>query len=175
MESTQTPQFQRVRADTATVAWPLRIWFDGACPLCAREMAALDSADVHGRLDLVDCAPAGFGDPLLVAAGVPVSELGRLIHARDAEGHWYRGIDVFVLAYAAAGLHGTARFWSQPLLRPLWDRIYPWIARHRLRLSRLGLTRPWGWLIERAARRALARSASCSKGVCELPKRPGAA
>ena len=62
----------------------------------------------------------------------------RLIHARDADGRWLIGVDVFEAAYRAAGLELIARVWGSRRLRPLLERLYPWVARHRQRLSRLG-------------------------------------
>ena len=150
-----------------SVAWPLRIWYDRRCGLCRREMHALAEFDVRGRLQLVDCSAPGFEDPELRAAGVSTAEAMRIIHARDADGRWLRGVDVFVAAYAGMGVTRMARVFAHPRLRPLWDRLYPWIADHRNGLSRLGLTAPYGWLVRHAARRALARSQACADGTCE--------
>jgi hypothetical protein len=63
------------------------------------------------------------------------------IHARDAAGRWFRGVDVFEVVYDVAGFTRLARLLGSRRLRPLLDRIYPWIAANRYRLSRLGLFR----------------------------------
>jgi predicted DCC family thiol-disulfide oxidoreductase YuxK len=68
------------------------------------------------------------------------------IHARDAGGRWLRGVDVFVVAYRAAGFKTLARIYESRLLRPLFDRLYPWIADHRYLLTRAGLPRLFHWL-----------------------------
>lgn len=152
-----------------TAAWPLLIYYDASCPLCREEMHALKDHDAQGRLQLVDASPPGFTDPDLERAGITRAELMRLIHARDADGRWFIGIEVFELAYAAAGLHGIARLWANPRLRPAWERLYPWVARCRQPLSWLRLNLFYGWLVRRAARRAQARAAACTSGRCELP------
>lgn len=58
-------------------------------------------------------------------------------------------------------------------LQPLWAVVYPWIARQRMLLSRLGatsaLTRVLHRLHERAAKKALAQSEHCKDGTGELP------
>ena len=43
-------------------------------------------------------------------------------------------------------------------------------ARNRMALSKIGFTAAFGWLVERAAQRALARSKGCEDGVCERPE-----
>ena len=150
-----------------SVTWPLRVYYDRSCGLCRREMHALAEFDAQGRLQLVDCSVPGFEDADLAAAGIPVAEAMRIIQARDARGRWLRGVEVFEAAYAGVGLQGVAAMFAHPWLRPIWDRVYPWIARHRYALTRLGLTAPYGWLVRRAARRALQRSRACHDGVCD--------
>lgn len=154
-----------------TIAWPLRIYYDRNCPLCARELHALSDHDVLGRLELVDCSPAGFCDEDLERAGITPRQAMNLIQARDAEGRWIHSVAVFEAAYGAVGLERMARMWAHPWLRPVWDAIYPWVARHRMRLSALGLDRPFGWLVRRAAARAATRTRGCvdSEQLCQLP------
>lgn len=150
-----------------TVSWPLRIYYDHSCPLCRQEMHGLVAGDRSGRIELADCSAPGLADAEAVRADFGVAEMQRIIHARDAAGVWYRGVEVFVIAYDAVGLTGMARMWSHPWLRPLWERLYPWFARNRMRLSRFGVAAAYGALVRRAAERAAQRSAGCRDGVCE--------
>jgi predicted DCC family thiol-disulfide oxidoreductase YuxK len=142
--------------------FPLTIYYDASCPLCATEMHALRDQDHACRLRLVDCSAPGFDDSALAAGGFPRELLMRRIHARDAAGEWYSGVDVFVLAYRGAGIEPVARAFAHPWLRPVWDRLYPWIAHHRTSLSRLHLTGIVAWFVRRSARRSLARAERCS-------------
>jgi predicted DCC family thiol-disulfide oxidoreductase YuxK len=146
--------------------FPLTIFYDRSCPLCSQELHAIRDYDRHDRLRLIDCSPPGFHSEAAAAAGVSAFDLMHQIHARDAAGRWYRGVDVFIIAYRAAGIEAVARLWAHPSLRPLWDRLYLWIARHRMILSRLHLNAAFGWFVRRAARRAEARSRACGDGVC---------
>jgi predicted DCC family thiol-disulfide oxidoreductase YuxK len=125
----------------AAVRFPLTIFYDASCPMCATEMRVLKSRDTQGRLNLVDCSAADFDESVL--AGMPIRrrDLMTLIHARDARGRWFVGIEVFEIAYRAAGLETLAGVWGSRRLRPLLRRLYPWIARHRQVLSRLGFNR----------------------------------
>ena len=121
------------------IQFPLTIFYDASCAMCAGEMHALKELDADGRLALVDCSPPEFDDQALAQGGFCRADAMTLIHARDADGRWLIGVDVFEAAYRAAGLTAIARVWGNPRLRPLLDRMYPWVARHRQTLSRLGL------------------------------------
>ena len=124
---------------TCPVRYPLTVFYDASCPMCASEMHALRDLDKQGRLELVDCSAPEFSDDGLIAERVTREALLARIHARDARGRWLVGVDCFEAVYRAAGLEGAARLWAHPRLRPLLGRLYPWIARHRQILSRLGI------------------------------------
>jgi len=126
---------------------PLTVYYDQSCPLCATEMDALRELDWRGRLQLVDCSGAGFDDRATAGEGVTREAMMIRLHARDPEGRWLKGLDAFEAVYAAAGLDRAARLWAHPGLRLVLDRIYPWVARHRQSLSKLGLHRLVGPLI----------------------------
>lgn len=119
--------------------YPLTIFYDASCPMCASEMEALKARDRDGRLELVDCSAAAFDETVLAGTPIRRDDLMTLIHARDAHGRWLVGVEVFEIAYAAAGLEMIAGVWGSRRLRPLLRRVYPWIARHRQVLSRLGI------------------------------------
>jgi predicted DCC family thiol-disulfide oxidoreductase YuxK len=147
------------------VAYPLTIYYDASCPVCATEMNAIKAHDPQHRLTLVDCSADPMADGAPAQAGIPRAVLMQAIHARDANGVWLRGDEVFAAAYGAAGLNAMARLWSHPRLRPLWEALYPWIARNRQPLSRLGAPRVIGRLIAIASRRQVVRM-PCSDSVC---------
>ena len=136
--------------------YPLTIFYDASCPLCATEMHALRELDKAGRIELVDCSAREFSDEGLRAEGITRDSLMRRIHARDAHGRWVAGMDAFEAVYRAAGLEAAAQLWSSPRWRPLFDRLYPWIARYRQLLSRLGLHHLVARLIRGAASRRAA-------------------
>lgn len=147
------------------VAYPLTIYYDASCPLCATEMNAIKACDAHQRLTLVDCSTDPMIDGAPAQAGIPRAALMQVIHARDANGVWLRGVEVFAAAYSAAGVDAMTRLWSNPRLRPLWEVLYPWIARNRQSLSRLVAPRVIERLIAIASRRQALRS-RCVDSVC---------
>ncbi|MGH8052075.1 MAG: thiol-disulfide oxidoreductase DCC family protein [Arenimonas sp.] len=150
------------------IAYPLRIYYDNSCPLCRTEMHTLKQYDYRQRLVLVDCSPLDFNDEFAGNAGYHRSKMMRLIHAMDANGRWLIGVPVFEAAYGATGITGMEKMWSNPMLRPIWDRIYPWIADHRMGLSKLGITKLFGWMVKRAAQKAAAKTLGCIDNICEL-------
>ncbi|HMB56530.1 MAG TPA: DUF393 domain-containing protein [Arenimonas sp.] len=155
---------------SAVVArFPLTIFYDAGCPLCTKEMHAIKDYDQHDRLHLVDCSDVDFADIDAARAGIARADMMRLIHARDAAGRWFIGMDVFVLAYREVGIEAMAQLWSNRWLRPLWDRLYPWVADHRMGLSRIGFTNAFDLLLRWAARRAQKQAQACRDGRCELP------
>lgn len=120
---------------------PLTVYYDASCPLCSSEMHALKARDTHGVLELSDCSAATFDDAACAREGVTREMMMKRIHARAQDGRWLSGLDVFEAAYRAAGFRFLARLAGSRRLRPLLDRLYPWIAANRNRLSRLGLFR----------------------------------
>lgn len=131
----------RDRAVITQPRFPLTIYYDASCPLCRSEMETLKARDAEDALRIVDCSAPAFDAGPAAAEGVTLAMMMSRIHARDAAGRWFRGMDVFAAAYRAAGFRWLARLYRSPSLRPLFDQIYPWIADNRNRLSRLGLHR----------------------------------
>lgn len=137
--------------------YPLTVYYDASCPLCRAELHALKSTDYEGRLELRDCSTPDFADTSAESDGISRDAMMKAMHVRDARGHWYRGVDAFVMVYRAAGIERMVRLWAHPRLKPWWDRIYPWIARHRQIMSYLQLHRLFGWIVRRAALSAAKR------------------
>ena len=151
------------------VTFPLTIYFDGSCPLCTREIQLLTRFDTQQQLRVVDCSATDFAP----VDGYAREAMMALIHARDAAGAWLIGAPVFAAAYRATGFASIARVWGSQRLQPMWSIVYPWIARNRMWLSRLGAINAMTWILhrlhERAARQALSLSQACRDGRCDLP------
>ncbi|MGL4576761.1 MAG: thiol-disulfide oxidoreductase DCC family protein [Burkholderiaceae bacterium] len=155
-----------------SVHYPLDIYFDGSCKLCAGEIANLAARDPAGKLRMIDCSAPGFDTSNMPATQ---AELMNLIHARDAHGQWLKGVDVFAAAYAAADLAWVSKLLMHRHAKPLAVRAYPWVVRNRYLLSALGLHHVMNLFALRAQRRAqaaLARTQGCKDGVCERTPNP---
>jgi predicted DCC family thiol-disulfide oxidoreductase YuxK len=106
------------------------VFFDGECPLCAREISMLRRLDRSRRLDLVDIAAPGFD---ACPPGLDRDDLMARIHGQRPDGTVVEGMDVFRGAYAAVGLGWLLAPTAWPGLRRLADAAYRWFARNRLR------------------------------------------
>lgn len=130
------------------------IFIDGLCPLCKREAALLTRLDRRrGRLTVVDIADPAFDPGTL---GVGMEQFMGTIHGRTADGRIVTGMEVFRRAYSAVGWGAVLSPTGWPALRPVFDALYRWFARHRLRLTGRG-------------------GAACAGGTCRMPAPAGAA
>lgn len=125
--------------------YPLTVFFDGACPICAREIALMKRMDQQRQLEFNDFSAVDYD---LASIDVSPAELGRIIHARWADGRVISGVEVFRAMWEAVGLGMLARLSRLSLLEPMVLRAYAWFARNRLRLT--------------------GRSNSCPAGACNL-------
>lgn len=129
----------------AVNAAQVSILYDGACPLCRREVEWLSRLDRgRGRLGRIDISDPDF-DPARVARSLETL-MGR-IHALLPDGTLIEGVEVFRRAYAAVGLGWLLAWTRLPVLRPVADAGYRWFARNRLRLT--------------------GRAHACSEGRCD--------
>jgi predicted DCC family thiol-disulfide oxidoreductase YuxK len=114
------------------IAWPLTLYFDGDCPLCAREIQMLRRRASEERLQLVDISTAPFDAAEL---GFTHQTMQNLLHARFADGQWVTGLDATLWSWRAAGLEK----WAAPLtwrpLRPLLELAYRLFCRLRPHLE----------------------------------------
>ena len=120
------------------IRYPLTVFYDASCPMCANEIVALKERDLGARLELVDCSAPDFDQDVLAGTGITRTDLMSRIHARDAHGRWLVALDAIEAAYRAAGLDRAARFFGARGMRPLLDPLYRLVARRRQALSRLG-------------------------------------
>jgi len=146
-----------------TTTYPLTLFYDGACPICALEMDDLRSRNALNRLVFVDISQPGF-DPSPFNASL--EDMGALLHGQRADGSMVIGAETIRLAYRAVGLGHLAAPTALPLLKPFFDAAYVVFARNRYAIS--GVFAP---VIERiAAARALRRSQACARGSCDAPR-----
>ena len=110
----------------------LKVLYDGACPLCDREVKMLRRLDRKQRIRFTDIAAAEFeaGD-----YGLTQDELMAEIHARLPDGAWIRGVEVFRRIYSFLGWAPVVGLTRLPVVSNLLDGAYRLFARNRLRMT----------------------------------------
>jgi len=112
--------------------WPLTLYFDGDCPLCAHEIKVLSGRASPDRLRFIDIADPTF-DPQPL--GFTRAHMGSLLHARFADGTWVTGLDATLWSWRAAGLGAWAAPLSWRWARPLFNVGYRLFCRWRPHLA----------------------------------------
>ncbi len=108
------------------------VWFDGACPLCQREIALLRRLDRRGAVAFVNLADGATACPLDRA-----TMLARF-HARVGGGPLLVGVDAFAAVWRTIPLTrplGLLAGW--PPAAALFARAYERFLRYRPRLQAL--------------------------------------
>lgn len=108
----------------------IEVFFDGACPVCRREIAFLQRLDRRERIRFTDIAPLKPGD---VVDGVAWFDLMAEIHGRLPDGRWIKGVEVFRRLYAAVGFGPFVRVSRFIGIEQILDAAYAAFARRRLR------------------------------------------
>ena len=106
----------------------MTVLYDGACPLCSREIRFLKNRDKQNLIEAVDIAAPGF-DPKQY--GRSHEALDARIHAFLPDGTCVTGVEVFRQLYDRIGLGWTVRWTKLPIMRPLANRAYDAFARNR--------------------------------------------
>lgn len=118
-----------------------KLFYDGGCPLCRKEINHYIRIDQQKRVEWIDIT---LSKALLDAQGLSFNETMRLIHAIDSTGVKQIGVPAFLV---------------------IWDELkgYRWLAK-AVRFTRT--TAPLNWLYYRFANWRYARR--CKEG-CALP------
>lgn len=115
------------------MSYALRIFFDGRCPLCAREMNQLKRLDTAGKLDLQDIHAYDFAQRFPHINPVAAD---KILHGETADGQLLLGLDVTCRGWQLVGRGHWFMWMRWPLIRPVADQVYLLFARHRHRISR---------------------------------------
>lgn len=152
MSTKQAPEKLASQLDSQA-DWEIEAFFDGDCPLCAKEIALLRRWDRRQRIRFTDIAAPDFDRQSL---GRTHDELMARMHGRLPDGSLVEGVEVFRRLYAAVGFRWPIAVSRWPLVRPLLDLLYRFFAKHRLRLT------------------GRCESGRCKSGSCDLPARTDA-
>ena len=119
---------------TAQVSWRIKLLYDGACPLCMREVNFLRRRDGgRGLVALVDIAGDDY-DPADHGGVDFMTAMGR-IHAVLPDGTVVKNVEVFRRVYEVLGMGWVYGATAWPGIGPLVDWLYGVWADRRLALT----------------------------------------
>lgn len=109
------------------------ILIDGLCPLCRIEGDMLTKLDRgRGLLRILDFTQQNVK---LADFGLTYEQVMGQIHGVNSGGEISTGMGVFREAYSTVGWGWLWAPTGWPILKPIFDRLYIWFARNRLRLT----------------------------------------
>lgn len=117
-----------------TSTWKIKLLYDGACPLCVREVNFLKGKDAdRGLIKFVDIAADDY-DPTDNAGIDFETAMGR-IHAVLPDGEIIQNVEVFRQTYDLLGIGWIYAITKWPLVGSLADALYSIWADYRLLLT----------------------------------------
>ncbi len=110
----------------------LQLFYDGACPLCRREVSWIRKLDRRGRLMLIDISAGDFQP---AAFDCSREQLMSKMRARLPDGQWVTGVEAFRRIYGAIGFRWLIPVTRLPVISHLLEASYRLFSRHRLRIT----------------------------------------
>jgi len=106
----------------------IEVFFDGACPICSREMAMIRALDQNQDLQCTDIADCNFNAN---AHGLNASAVNQKIHARLGDGQIVTGVEVFRQIYGVLGFRRSVAWSRRPWVAKVLDHGYAIFAKYR--------------------------------------------
>lgn len=118
----------------ATPSWKIKLLYDGACPLCVREVHFLQKRDAgRGLIAFVDIAADDYNPE--ENGGVDFETAMGRIHAVLPDGSLVKNIEVFRRVYEILGMGWVYAITKLPIIGAIADFIYGIWADWRLTLT----------------------------------------
>lgn len=101
---------------------PVTVYYDGACPLCSREISVYRRQPGAGEICWVDVSSE---TPVPLPEGLTRSAALQRFHVRGADGRLHSGAAAFLkLWHSLPGLARAARLLDRPILRAVLEFGY---------------------------------------------------
>ena len=118
-----------------TIQYPLRVFYDGQCPVCNAEIHRHIRHDVHQHLQAINIAAPDFN---ATAYGLDPQHVHDVMHVLTPDGLELKGVDAFVCIWNALPARPDRRILIAllriPPVRKLADIVYLAFAQNRVRL-----------------------------------------
>jgi predicted DCC family thiol-disulfide oxidoreductase YuxK len=112
---------------------PMKLLFDGDCPLCEREITFLKKRALPSTVAFIDISSPDFSSK--ENQGIDYITAMSEMHAIDPQGKLLVGIDAFSSLYARCRLPILATLLHLPFIRWLLTPLYQLFAKNRLRIT----------------------------------------
>jgi len=106
----------------------IELFYDGACPLCSREIIFIQRLDRKSKIKFTDISLEGF-DPKRY--GKELSTFMEIIQCRTVDGKWIEGVEAFRQIYSMIGFRPFVFFTRIPGVSHLLDLIYRTFAKNK--------------------------------------------
>jgi predicted DCC family thiol-disulfide oxidoreductase YuxK len=128
---------QTTTKETNAKTWKIKLLYDGACPLCVREVNFLKSKDGdRGLINFVDIAADDYDSA--DNAGIDFETAMGRIHAVLPNGEIVQNVEVFRRTYDILGIGWIYAITKIPIFGSLADILYGVWADYRLLLTGRG-------------------------------------
>jgi predicted DCC family thiol-disulfide oxidoreductase YuxK len=122
-------------ADSQSPTWQIKLLYDGACPLCLREVNFLTRRDAgRGRVIFVDIADPNYQPE--ANGGIDFETAMGRIHAVLPDGTVLKNVEVFRRIYEILDIGWVYAITKLPLVGTIADQLYGFWADRRLWLTR---------------------------------------
>jgi predicted DCC family thiol-disulfide oxidoreductase YuxK len=132
--------------------FPVRIFYDGACIVCATEIREYQRQDRDGRLVAMDISAPDFRPDEFQ---IPLPEFMYELHVIDRNGNIYRGVEAFWAIWQAFPASPLYRLMGALVTAPVLNRVA------RLLYTGFARIRPF-----------LPKRHDCENGTCSIRKKP---
>jgi len=109
---------------------PLKLFYDGGCPICSKEMKQLNKRNADETLKFIDISSKR--DFERERKTLSYEQAMSQMHALDANGNLLFGLDAFAAAYAHCNRPFISTLLNISFLRPLLNPLYRLFAKHRM-------------------------------------------
>ena len=107
----------------------LKIFYDGLCPLCSKEIDHYRKKDLENRIDYIDIASPGFD---ATAEGLDPETVHKTFHAKKADGTIIEGVDAFIEIWRTLEVFKPLEYLAtSKVARPAFDLGYKAFAKIR--------------------------------------------
>ena len=112
----------------------MKIFYDGQCPLCAKEMTSLKSHDTDHKISFIDVHSNSFEQDY---PSINKQHALQILHGLDNNNNLLLGLDVTYCAWQTVKKHKWLILLRKQPIKWFADKAYLFFAKHRMKISGL--------------------------------------